>query len=234
MSDELLDTSPRRTFLGRLAAGTAALGLTAFLPVTACAAEKTDKLASDTTAAAASTEPSEWPGTLKTKHKMAVDAYSLNDGFPLAFAYTFMLPYASATPSPATALVILRHGGFPLALTDAVWSKYKIGQAMKITDPATKKPAERNPFFMPKPGSLEIEDMAIDKLMAKGVIFGACNVALHFLSAKFAPAAGVTPEVALKDWTAGVIPGITVIPSGTWGVNRAQEVGCSYCAGGGA
>jgi hypothetical protein len=29
-----------------------------------------------------------------------------------------------------------------------------------------------------------------------------------------------------------VIPGITLIPSGTWGVNRAQEAGCSYCAGG--
>jgi hypothetical protein len=232
MSEELLDSSPRRSFLGRLAAGTAALGLTAFLPVTACAAEKTDKMGSDTTSAATSTEPSEWPGALKTKHKMAIDAFALNDGFPLAFAYTFMLPYASATPSPATALVILRHGGFPLALTDAVWSKYKIGKALKVTDPTTQEPAERNPFYMAKPGSLEIEDMAIDKLMAKGVIFGACNVALHFFSAKFAPAANVTPEVALKDWTAGIIPGITVIPSGTWGVNRAQEVGCSYCAGG--
>jgi len=87
-------------------------------------------------------------------------------------------------------------------------------------------------FFNAKPGSLEIPDMAIDKLLARGTIFGACNVALHFLSAKFASAAGVTPEVALKDWTAGIIPGITVIPSGTWGVNRVQEVGCSYCAGG--
>ena len=29
-----------------------------------------------------------------------------------------------------------------------------------------------------------------------------------------------------------VIPGITIIPSGTWGVNRAQESGCTYCAGG--
>ena len=28
-----------------------------------------------------------------------------------------------------------------------------------------------------------------------------------------------------------VIAGITVIPSGTWGLNRAQEHGCTYCAG---
>jgi hypothetical protein len=29
------------------------------------------------------------------------------------------------------------------------------------------------------------------------------------------------------------VPGITIVPSGTWGVNRAQEAGCTYCAGGG-
>jgi hypothetical protein len=228
MSEDILTPSPRRSFLGRMAAGTAALGLTAFLPMSACAAEKTSAAASDST----SSDANDWPGALKTKHKMAVDAFAMNEGFPLAFAYTFLLPYASVSPSPATAVVILRHSGFPMALTDAVWSKYKIGKTMNIIDPSTKAPAERNPFFNAKPGTLVVDDMAVDKLLARGTIFGACNVALHVLSAKFASQAGVTPEVALKDWTAGIIPGITVIPSGTWGVNRAQEVGCSYCAGG--
>jgi len=229
MSDDILSTSPRRSFLGRLAAGTAALGLTAFLPVTACAAEKTVATASDSSSTPA--EPSEWPGVLKAKHKMAIDAFAVNSGFPLAFAYTFGVPYASVTPSPVTAVIILRHEGFPLALTDAIWAKYKIGKTMNVIDPATKKPAERNPFFNPKPGALFVEDMAIDKLLAKGTIFGACNVALHFLSAQFAPAGGVTADVALKEWTAGIIPGIPIIPSGTWGVNRAQEAGCTYCTG---
>ena len=98
--------------------------------------------------------PNEWPGTLKTKHKMAIDAFEMNEGFPLAFAYTFMLPYASVSPFPATAVIILRHEGFPLALGDAVWSKYKLGKAMHVIDPTTKAPAERNPFFNAKPGSL--------------------------------------------------------------------------------
>ncbi|MEP7086632.1 MAG: hypothetical protein ABI884_04805 [Gemmatimonadota bacterium] len=229
MSDDLLSSSPRRSFLGRLAAGTAALGLTAFLPVTACAAEKTVATASDSTSGPP--ESSEWPGQIKTKHKMAIDAFGTNKGFPLAFAYTFGVPYASITPSPATAVVILRHEGFPMALTDPIWAKYKIGAAMGIMDPATKKPAERNPFYKAKPGTLLVDDMDIAKLLAKGTIFGACNVALHVFSAQFAAAGGVTPEVALKEWTAGIIPGIPIIPSGTWGVNRAQEVGCTYCAG---
>jgi len=39
-------------------------------------------------------------------------------------------------------------------------------------------------------------------------------------------------EEAAKEWAANLIPGVTVIPSGTWGVSRAQEAGCTYCAGG--
>lgn len=222
--------TPRRNFLGRLAAGTAALGLSAFTPMVACAAEKTDSTASaarDTTA-----KSNEWPGAVKGKHKQVVDAFAFNEGFPLAFAFTFLLPYPAADASAATAVVVLRHAAFPLALTDAIWARYKIGKSFNIIDPVTKAPAVRNAFYHATPGSLAVDDMAIDKLMGRGTIFGACNVALHILSGKLASNAGVTAEEAAKEWAAGVIPGITVIPSGTWGVNRAQEAGCTYCAGG--
>jgi hypothetical protein len=51
-------------------------------------------------------------------------------------------------------------------------------------------------------------------------------------SQKLAGNAGVSAADAAKEWAANVVPGVTVIPSGTWGVNRAQEGGCTYCAGG--
>lgn len=228
MHDSIITTAtPRRDFLGRVAAGTMALGLSAFTPLSACAAEKTDSTASDTTSKSA-----EWPGSLKGKHKQLVDAFAFNKGFPLAFAYTFLLPYPASDASAATAVVVLRHEAFPLALTDAIWAKYKIGKTFDIMDPVTKKPAERNAFFHATPGSLAVDDMAIDKLMARNTIFGACNVALHIQSGMLAANAGVTADEAAKEWAAGIIPGMTVIPSGTWGVNRAQEAGCTYCAGG--
>jgi hypothetical protein len=44
--------------------------------------------------------------------------------------------------------------------------------------------------------------------------------------------AGMSAEDAAKEWAADVIPGVTIIPSETWGVNRAQESGCTYCAAG--
>ena len=168
-----------------------------------------------------------WPGTLQGRHKQVVDAIEPNSGFPLAFAYTFLAPNESAT-----AVVILRHGAFPIALENAMWEKYKIGESFKIIDPETKVPAKKNPFLRPKAGVLLINDMALDRLLARGVVFGACNVALQVQSKMLAANAGVSAEEAAKEWAANVVAGVTVIPSGTWGVNRAQEAGCTYCAGG--
>jgi len=156
-----------------------------------------------------------------------VDAYTTNAGYPLAFAYTFLV-----TNESATAVVVLRHEAFAIALGSAMWEKYKIGESFKIVDPETKAPATKNPFLHPKAGTFVVDDIAVDRLLTKGVVFGACNVALRIHSKMLAGNAGVSAEEAAKEWTANVIPGITVIPSGTWGVNRAQEAGCTYCAGG--
>jgi hypothetical protein len=74
---------------------------------------------------------------------------------------------------------------------------------------------------------------AVDRMLMSGAVFGACNLALHGLSRMLASKAGVSPDDAAKEWAANVVPGITIIPSGVWGINRAQEAGCSYCTGGG-
>jgi hypothetical protein len=211
------DRAPRRNFF-RLA-GATVLGLSG--------------LASSASGAQAATPVDggpNWPGKLKGRHRQVVDAYETNSGFPLAFAYTFLLPYKA--PGAATAVVVLRHGAFPIALNNAMWAKYKLGEAMKIDDPETNAPAVKNPFLNPKPGVLPVDDMALDRLLGGGTVFGACNVALVVLSKKFAGNAGVTADQAAKEWAANMVPGITLIPSGTWGVNRAQEAGCTYCAGG--
>jgi hypothetical protein len=172
----------------------------------------------------------QWPGKLTGRHRQVVDAYDVNSGFPLAFALTFLI--TNPAPGEATAVVVLRHGAFPIALNSAMWSKYKIGEAFKIVDPETKAPAQKNPFLQPKPGVLVVEDMAVDRLLAKDTIFGACNIALVVMSKMLAGNAGVSADEAAKEWAANVVPGITIIPSGAWGVNRAQEAGCTYCSGG--
>jgi hypothetical protein len=211
--------APRRTFFGRVI-GAAALGFAGLTPTH-----------SGARAAASGSDALIWPGKLTARHRQVVDTYEVNKGSPLGFAYTFLAPNAS--PGAATAVVVLRHGAFPLALNNLMWEKYKIGESMKIIDPETKAPAVKNPFLHPKPGVLSVDEMAIDRLLETGAIFGACNVALKFQSQRLAGNAGVSADEAAQEWAANVVPGITLIPSGTWGVNRAQEAGCTYCSGGG-
>ena len=215
------DVTPRRGFFTRIVASAMALGLTGLTSAPA-------------RAAAGAEDGPDWPGTLKGRHRQVVDAYAPNDGFPLAFAYSFVAANgpASAGLVPATAVLVLRHTATPLALDHTMWQKYKIGQSLSIVDPETKAPAVKNPFLQPKPGVLLVDDMAIDRLLADGAVIGACNTALKVLSGMLAGNAGVSAEEAAKEWAANVIAGITVIPSGTWGLNRAQEHGCTYCAGG--
>src|ERR1700728_4525314 len=198
----ITDKMPRRGFFGRFAGAMVLAGL-ATTPVRA-------------ESAAGPSDGPDWPGALKGRHRQVVDAYDANAGFPLAFAYTFLAPHGpSAT---ATAVVVLRHGAFPIALGNEMWQKYKIGEAFKILDPETKAPAVKNPFLHPKPGVLRSDDAAIDRLLASGAIIGACDMALHGQSKRLASNAGVTPDEAAKDWTANLVPGVSILPSGVWGV----------------
>ncbi len=203
----------RRGFFTRIA-GVMALGAAGFVPTASSAEVEAE-------------DGPDWPGKLTGRHKQVVDAYEINEGFPLAFVLNFLEPNKSAT-----GVIILRHEAFPLALNHAMWEKYKIGEAEKINDPETKAAAVKNPYFEPKPGVLRNDKTAIDKLLARGVVFGACNLALRGHARRLAKNAGVTADEAAKEFVANIIPGITVIPSGVWGVNRAQETGCTYCAGG--
>jgi hypothetical protein len=206
------DVTPRRGFFGRIAA-MSVLGLSGF--------------ATAATRAETGSDGPEWPGALKGRHKQVFDVYDINEGSPLGFANNFLTPNESAT-----AVLVFRHKGLPFALSSAMWEKYKIGETFKIIDPETKAHAVKNPWFEPKPGVLQNADAALDRLIARGTVIGACAMAMRGQSRRLAPNAGVTPEEALKEWTANVLPSVTVVPSGTWAVNRAQEAGCTYCAGG--
>jgi hypothetical protein len=78
-----------------------------------------------------------------------VDAYAPNDGFRLAFGFTFVATNgpASAGVVPATGVVVLRHTAFPLALHHTMWEKYKIGESLSILYRLRKQMACQSPYF---------------------------------------------------------------------------------------
>jgi len=43
---------------------------------------------------------------------------------------------------------------------------------------------------------------------------------------------GLKAQEIKKEWMAGLLPNIQLMPSGVWAVGRAQEHGCSYCFAG--
>ncbi len=223
-------TTPRRGFLGRLAAGAAALGLGGLVAPAEAAAER--RVAPRTPA---NPEFEAWLNKMTGKHKMLYDMPEPNSGFGFAWARIFLNTTNETygtTDAENTVVIVLRHNAIPFGMKSDMWPKYKLGEAFKINDAATNAAAARNPFAYVKPGDLPFPGMAVDELVAKGVLFGICNMALTFYSAQMAKKTAMQAETIKKDWVANLLPGVQVVPSGVIAINRAQEKGCAYCFAG--
>ena len=221
----------RRGFLGRLAAGAAAIGLGGLAAPAGAVAQPT-RAGRDV---AANPEFEAWLNKITGKHKMIFDVPEPNDGFVFAWARVFLNTTNEnygTTDAENSAVIVLRHAGIPFAMESAMWAKYKLGEQFKITDAATKGPSVRHPLIHLKPGDAPIPGMGTDELLAKGVLVGVCNIALTFYSMHLASAMGMQAEAIKKDWVANLLPGVQVVPSGVIAVNRSQEKGCAYCFAG--
>ena len=215
--------SRRREFLAQVGAGTVALlGTPALL--------QAESLAS------APPMDEKWVDNLKGRYRQYFDATSVDSGFSFAYAMNWMDTMKAAygvTDKDLNAVVGLRHFSIPLAYTDAIWSKYKLGEFAKINDPKTNAPATRNIYFNSQEGDLMFPGMAINKLQPRGVTFVVCNIAHTVLSGMLGKAAGMTAEAAKAEWAKGLIPGFILVDSGVLAVHRAQEKGkCTYCYAG--
>ena len=224
----LKNASPRRAFLGKIAAGAAAVGIaTLSTPIKAVSGSGFVFREAD--------DPEAWLEKIKGKHRIVFDCTGPNDIMPFAWPKVFLLTNGNATDCGV--VVILRHDAIPYAMGSDLWAKYKFGEVFKINDPATKEPAVRNPFWEPKPGDFSVPgignvDIGINQLQQEGVMFCACDVALTVFSAVLGEKMNMDAKEVKKEWVAGLLPGIQVVPSGVWAVGRTQEHGCSYCFAG--
>ncbi|HEY9229814.1 MAG TPA: twin-arginine translocation signal domain-containing protein [Gemmatimonadaceae bacterium] len=216
-------STPRRDFIGGVAAGAGALLVGGWSPANAEAASlmETSMLAD------------EWVSRIKGKYKQVFDITGPNNSFGGAYPLNFINSTKEATKAPdtdITAVAVFRHFAMPLTLNDAVWAKYKLGEIVDVKDPKTNAPATRNVY---KDNIPLYTGVTYETLSSKhGVIIVACGLALNVISGMAASKAGVTAEQAKKDFTAGLIPGVSVAASGVYAVNRAQQAGCTYCYAG--
>jgi intracellular sulfur oxidation DsrE/DsrF family protein len=181
------------------------------------------------------TDFTKWLDSIGGKQRQLFDAPEPNGGFALIWSYVFLLTGAQAYALPDKDLgvvVVLRHNGIPLGFKDELWSKYKLGEFFKITDPVTKAPATRNFFLNSKPEDLVVPDASIDRLMARGVKVAVCNMAITVLGGMVAKDMNLPADQVRKEWIAGMVPGTQLVPSGVVAINGAQSRGCAYCFAG--
>jgi hypothetical protein len=239
MRNKQTQQTSRRTFLGTLATSAAALSAASFAPISAGAKTITENFYEGD-----DPDPELWFKQIKGKHRIVFDVTESHQVFPFAWPLIF-LNTNEATGTPAkdnSVVVILRHNAIPYAFEDRLWAKYNFAEFFKAGDlgPAFKAAdyktatATRNPFWKPKPGDFGVPGLGdvaigINDLQAKGVMFAVCNAAITVYSAIASQKMNMQPEDVKKDWVSGLIPGINIVPSGVWAVNRAQEHGCAYC-----
>ena len=232
MSTHEKNQTSRRGFLGSVASGAAAMGIATLSPLQQLHAspESTHTDPDD---------PAEMVfKNLKGKHRIVFDVVEPKFLFPFAWPRVFLLTnMATGTPEKDNnVVVVLRHAAIPYAMGDDLWTKYNFTEFFKVKD-MEEKPVTRNVFWKPAEGAFQVPGfgvvkVGINELQESGVQFVVCNAALTVYSAMAAGKMNQKPDDVLKEWKAGLLPGITVVPSGVWSVGRAQENKCAYCYAG--
>ena len=138
---------------------------------------------------------------------------------------------AAYRPKTYEARVVLnvRTQAVAAALNDAMWQRFALGTEYSIKDPTTQEPAVRNPFWhrapSPAPG---ITLPTLADLISRGAIILVCDFALGHLSKRLATKAGRNADDVHRELLSGFVPQSFAVPSGIFGLARAQNAGCAF------
>jgi len=137
------------------------------------------------------------------------------------------LRFGFGIPTGQIKIVAALHGPANLLnYDDYIWEKYQIGEWLKVTDPATGKPAVKNLFYNSKislkqesaaknPDDLDsiYQDTSMQALQSRGAQFLSCHTALEeqvrvLISRN---KLSTSPEDIMKDMLAHTMPGVMVV-----------------------
>jgi len=125
--------------------------------------------------------------------------------------------------------IVIRHGGYPFALNNTMWEKYKLGELNKIIDKNTGVVSTRNMYWEPTGHDYPLPGLSgIKALLDKGVNFCVCNMALKVYGNFIAQANGLPADAVYNDFVANILPGIQLVPAGVWALGRLQQSPLGY------
>jgi hypothetical protein len=203
--------SKRRAFLAQLGATAATLTFDA------------GELRASPTAASGPWDMSWLDQLAAAKYRVVFNASEIADGIAMDYASTFYDHFHEAdgtTDRDTRPVIVFRRLGTPMALNDAMWDRYAIGEDRKVMDSATHAPAHRN-VYAP----------SIEALRRRGLISLVCNIALGNVAAGAAQKTQRNADDVRAEFKANLVPGAIVVPSGIYALIRAQNAGCAFMQG---
>ena len=207
------NTLERRSFLTRLALGTAAFGSAFGLPSVARA---------ESSRTSPGHPEDAWLDDLKGMHKIIYDSVSADNGFNgWFFARNFLTANAlgyKMKDTDCSVVVSVRHYATVYAYNDAMWAKYPLGEMVKLTDPATSKAPVQN-----------LHASEAKELAGRGIQLAVCGLATSFFAGELAKKGGGTAADIEKELKTNlVVAPARVVAAGVVVVSRAQEHGFTY------
>ena len=220
----------RRDFMTNVAGLASGVALTACVPPSAAVAAQSPRPSTPT-----GDWDLSWLDRLATATDRAVFDWPSSgdpaDPIVLELAERYLDNCAAAyRPKTYEARVVLniRTQAVGAALTDALWARYSLGAEYSIKDPSTKELATRNPFWhrapSPAPG---ITLPTISDMISRGAIILVCDFALGHLSKRLATKFQRSADDVHRDLLSGFVPQSYAVPSGIFGLARAQNAGCA-------
>jgi len=164
------------------------------------------------------------------KHALVFDIGAYQNGGGLYYAKNYLNGmrdgWGAAAPQ-VMPLLGISGDAYPIVFKDAVWQKYGYGAFSKTTDPRTGQPAVRNVFWQPREGEPMFE-FGVNVLQQRGAQFLLCNnVFRGVIRRAMAQTKGPYAEVR-TELTAGLLPGVIVVPAMVAAMAMAQSRGAAY------
>jgi len=183
---------------------------------------------------AANPASDEWLDRLKGKYKQLLDAPDPDGGTILRHAKNYLDTWREAYDVPdhdVSVIVTFYAKTTPLGVQDAMWAKYKLGEAINLTEPGSSTPLVRNYFAHPQPGDPvgdNTPECSMEALMRRGVLFALCNNAVKRWSIRLEKAGlGKASEIH-DDLAAHTVPGVVLVPDALIAMTKAHDRGFAY------
>ena len=220
---DMIDTSDRRGFLTRTAAG-AAMAALATLPqwVEAQAPAQAPEIDANT----------RWLSGVNSKYRQFFETGTINNAIPFLHVVNYFGAWR-ATPGvregDVKAVVGIFGMAVPAVFGDPMWAKYEFGKALNLTDATTGQPYVRNPYLAPQNGEMFASEAstpaALQRLGARVIL---CNNAFGFWVGRIATASNQQPAAVRAEMLGHLAPGVTLIPAMVQAVEQAQRAGLTY------